>query len=281
MAERCYSEMLQPKQPGFVLVTDAYKKYSLMKYGISHFYQFKPEQNMMNGIPDACVDILFCRNGSKLESKVAGTPLEKIEVETMSRCNYFGVRFLPGNNPVGKHVKIEELVGKEINYDGLFDSVSERDEFFEKIWSADHFEQQIKVFLNYYLKYYNADHYEGYSLSRLLRSEIIRSGGNVRLNELSQKTGYSLRYLNKVISEEFGMAPKELMRIIRFQMAIDGMTRNMNQGNMTTAGMDAGYYDQSHFIKDFKEFTDYTPKKYISSLRQNCYKEKLKVITIV
>jgi AraC-like DNA-binding protein len=278
MTNRSYVELLHPKQPGFVLVTNAYKKYSLMRYGISHFYQFEAVHDMMSGIPDACVDIIFCSNGNKLETKVAGTPLEKIDVETMNRCDHFGVRFLPGYNPVGRHVKLEELVGKEIRYDELFDSISERDEFFEKIWSAKTFEQKIKVFLSYYIKIYDEDKYESYSLGCFLRKEIMQSGGNIKLNDLSEKTGYSLRYLNQVISEEFGMPPKELIRIIRFQKAIDGMTQNINTSDLTTTGLEAGYYDQSHFIKDFKEFTEFTPRKYINSLQQNCYLDKLQVI---
>ncbi|RKD34959.1 hypothetical protein [Lacrimispora algidixylanolytica] len=59
MKERNRTQMLHPKQPGFVLVTGAYKKYSLIQYGISHFYQFEAECDFMTAISDACVDILF------------------------------------------------------------------------------------------------------------------------------------------------------------------------------------------------------------------------------
>lgn len=281
MTGKTYTEMLHPKQPGFVLVTTAYKKYNLMKYGISHFYQFHPEDKVMCGIPDACVDILFCKNGSKLETRIAGTLLEKTDVETLSSCSHFGIRFLPGFNPVGNILKMQELVGCEHVLDEMFASVAEREQLFEKIWTEDAFERKINAFLEYYLKHYDREKYESYNLASFLRKEIIQSGGNLKLNDLQIKTGYSLRYLNKVINDEFGVSPKELMRIIRFQKAIDGLTSNMQNMDMTDTALDAGYYDQSHFIKDFKEFTDHTPKKYINSLKQNCYKEKLQVIQVV
>ncbi len=274
-------ELLHPKQPGFVLVTGAYKKYNVMQYGISHFYQFEAENSLMTGIPDACVDILFCSNGSRLESRVAGTLLAKTDVETASRCKHFGVRFLPGFNPVGKHRKMSELVAREEKYDDMFDAISEQEELFEKLWQEESFERKVKIFTNFYLKHYDAERYETYNLQSLLRQEIVASGGNIKLKELQEKTGYSLRYLNKVITDEFGMAPKELMRIIRFQNAIDELTKSMSKTGMTRAALDTGYYDQSHFIKDFKEFTNHTPTKYMNGLMQNSYREKLQVITEV
>jgi AraC-like DNA-binding protein len=35
-----------------------------------------------------------------------------------------------------------------------------------------------------------------------------------------------------------------------------------NESNMTRLGLEAGYFDQSHFIKDFKSFTGVTPEQY-------------------
>ncbi len=281
MKERNDAQMLHPKQPGFVLVTGAYKKYSLMQYGISHFYQFEAECDFMTAIPDACVDILFCNSGSRLETRIAGTLLSQTEVETAGRCRHFGVRFLPGFNPVIKHRKMSELVGQEQDYKDMFDTISEREELFETLEKEESFEFRIKVFLQFYKKHYEAQQYEAYSLKSFLRQEIMATGGNMKLNELQDKTGYSLRYLNKVITEEFGMGPKELLRIIRFQNAIDELTKTVSKPDMTRAALDTGYYDQSHFIKDFKEFTNHTPTKYLNSLMTNSYKEKLKVITAV
>lgn len=278
MKERNHVGMLHPKQPGFVLVTGAYKKYSLMDYGISHFYQFDAECDFMTAIPDACVDILFYNTDTRLESRVAGTLLTKSEVETAGKCRHFGVRFLPGVNPVLKHRKMSELVSKEQSYEDMFDSNSERDQLFEALWKEESFEKRIKTFLLFYRKNYETQQ-EAYSLKSYLRKEIMASAGNLKLNELQEKTGYSLRYLNKVITEEFGMGPKELLRIIRFQNAIDELTKTVNRPDMTRAALDTGYYDQSHFIKDFKEFTSHTPSKYLNSLVTNSYQEKLKVIT--
>lgn len=281
MDENSGMDFFHPKQPGFVLVTAEYKKYSCMQYGISHFYQFQADSNTMVGIPDACVDILFCSNGSRLESRVAGTLLAKTDVVTASNCRHFGMRFLPGFNPVGKHVKMKELVGREETYDSMFDTVHQREELFEKLCLEESFETKVRIFLDFYLKHCDTVRHETYSLQSYLHREIINSGGSVKLKDLQEKTGYSLRYLNKVIIEQFGMAPKELFRIIRFQNAIDELTKGMNQKAMTRAAMETGYYDQSHFIKDFKAFTSYTPTKYLSSLEQNHYKEKLQVITHV
>lgn len=51
-----------PKQPYFVMATTQYYKSLVMKYGISHFYNFivdEKSENHLLAIPDGCVDILF------------------------------------------------------------------------------------------------------------------------------------------------------------------------------------------------------------------------------
>jgi AraC-like DNA-binding protein len=42
--------------------------------------------------------------------------------------------------------------------------------------------------------------------------------------------------------------------------------------------MDLGYYDQSHFVHDFKAFTGLTPKKYEALLRADAYDQKLQIL---
>jgi AraC-like DNA-binding protein len=63
------------------------------------------------------------------------------------------------------------------------------------------------------------------------------------------------------------MSPKQFSKISRLQAAL----KLIGQGafnNLTDLALEAGYYDQAHFIKDFREFTGVSPKQfYADSLK--------------
>jgi len=88
--------------------------------------------------------------------------------------------------------------------------------------------------------------------------EKIRiSKGRIPVNELERQTGYSSRWLNMKFLERAGISPKNLSAIIRFQEVYRALTSGRARG----FDLYDYYYDQSHFIKDFKRFTGMPPVK--------------------
>lgn len=270
---------LNPKQPEFVLATSDYSKKYLMKYNLAHFYQFTAETDKMGVIPDACVDILFWKKDGKMKTKIAGTFLEKGVTDTDLKCEYFGVRFLPGINPVNGIVKLGELVNNEENFEDMITSYEDKEVLLENMYFSNSFEDKIQVFMNYYVKQYDKQVEDNYSLKSVLRNEIIKSSGNLKLTDLSAYTGYSERYLNTKIHEDFGMNPKSLIRFIRFQKSVSNLISTIHSVNSTDTALESGYYDQSHFIKEFIKFSGLTPVGYIDNLLRNSYDKKLHVIS--
>lgn len=75
----------------------------------------------------------------------------------------------------------------------------------------------------------------------------------------SSRSGYSVRTINRWFTLEIGMSPKKLARVARFHSALSGLHGTLSARYY----LDAGYYDQAHFIKEFKEFTAMTPEHYL------------------
>ncbi len=269
---------LNPKQPEFVLCTSNYSKKYLMKYNLAHFYQFTAESDKMSVIPDACVDILFWKKDGKLHSKIAGTFLEKGTTETDIKCEYFGVRFMPGVNPVNGVVPLSDLVNNEEVFEDMISSHDEKEKLLEDMFFAKSFEDKINIFMNYYYRHFNTEAEDKNSMKYVLRNEILKSGGSLKLSDLSAFTGYTERYLNKKIHEEFGMNPKNLIRFIRFQKSVSNLIDTIHSVNCVDTALESGYFDQSHFIKDFKRFSGLTPKSYIDNLLLNAYDKKLHIV---
>ncbi|MFP5041299.1 DUF6597 domain-containing transcriptional factor [Parasediminibacterium sp. JCM 36343] len=85
-------------------------------------------------------------------------------------------------------------------------------------------------------------------------SKIISSKGKITIKELEKKTGYSSRWLHMKFTDKLGISPKNLSTIIRFKQYYNAVANNDELSFMKNDFYDF-YYDQSHFIKEFKRFT--------------------------
>jgi len=75
----------------------------------------------------------------------------------------------------------------------------------------------------------------------------------------SERSGFSVRTITRWFTDEIGMPPKRLARVARFHHALAGL----HGARSSRFYLDAGYYDQAHFIREFKEFTGMTPEAYL------------------
>lgn len=92
--------------------------------------------------------------------------------------------------------------------------------------------------------------------------EALRlSGGRVAVRELERRTGYSRRYLDILFSKHVGLAPKVLAGIFRFQTFYKKWALGAPFDSLKEELYDY-YYDQPHFIKEFKKMTGYAPQKF-------------------
>lgn len=92
-------------------------------------------------------------------------------------------------------------------------------------------------------------------------SLIKRSSGLVSLKEIELQTGYSKRYIDLLFKDHLGISPKTFSGIIRFQ-SFYHIWANTDNSKFYSQNMYDLYYDQAHFIKEFKRFTGHTPMKY-------------------
>ncbi|HYF83898.1 MAG TPA: helix-turn-helix domain-containing protein [Clostridia bacterium] len=90
---------------------------------------------------------------------------------------------------------------------------------------------------------------------------ICETSGSIRVSELASRLFISERSLRRLFRDCVGISPKTLCRITRLQSVMKNCMGD-KQLNFLMAAYDNGYFDQSHFIKDFREFCGYTPGQY-------------------
>lgn len=93
---------------------------------------------------------------------------------------------------------------------------------------------------------------------------ITHSRGLVTISELERKTGYSSRWLSEKFTAKVGVSPKNLASIVRFNQIYKQWAR-YGAPRFPRDEVYKYFYDQAHFIKDFKRFTGYSPLKFVKS----------------
>lgn len=88
--------------------------------------------------------------------------------------------------------------------------------------------------------------------------EMIRFHGNIPIEKVASMACLSLRQFERVSKERIGFSPKMFARLVRFSKAYR-LRENFPELTWTSIAYSCGYFDQMHFIRDFKEFTGITP----------------------
>jgi AraC-like DNA-binding protein len=91
---------------------------------------------------------------------------------------------------------------------------------------------------------------------------IIRQPDQISLARISQNVGYSQKHFIGMFKRQVGITPKAYLKIIRFQKAITEIEKR-SEVNWANISQDCGFYDQAHFINDFRSFSGFTPAEYL------------------
>ena len=93
-------------------------------------------------------------------------------------------------------------------------------------------------------------------------SSIIHRPSLQCLHQLSDEIGYSQKHFIHLFQQHIGVSPKQYLKIMRFQKAICAIENN-EFIPWSRIALESGYYDQAHFIQDFKYFSGFTPSEYM------------------
>ncbi|MBN1143007.1 MAG: AraC family transcriptional regulator, partial [Bacteroidales bacterium] len=94
--------------------------------------------------------------------------------------------------------------------------------------------------------------------------DLIRCGkGQITATSMADDLSLTTKSLERKFAHYLGKTTKQLVKLIRFQQVLQDFS-NHKHIHLTEIAYRNGYYDQSHFIRDFKTHTGYTPKEFIT-----------------
>ena len=100
----------------------------------------------------------------------------------------------------------------------------------------------------------------------LIGSRIISEKGRMTIRDLSREFKFSPRRLERAFRTETGLSPKALSRIVRFNHAKRLIEQNPSI-SLAELTHEAGFCDQSHFSKTFKEMFGITPGTFKAQMK--------------
>ncbi len=207
-------------------------------------------------VADGCIDIFFELNNTH-ENFVMGFCKKYTEFPLGDSFDYVGIRFLPTIFPQIFGINALELSNR---FEHLSQVVPKTSRFITTNVHASLTMDQIRVLLNnHFLKLlpkinFNWD-------SRLYNAiHIILTNYGVLNVETDLDTGISSRQLRRLFNYYIGTTAKTFSKVVQFQNILRAKpaSQSLKENKLF---YDVGYYDQSHFIKDFKNFYGVTPAK--------------------
>jgi AraC-like DNA-binding protein len=91
---------------------------------------------------------------------------------------------------------------------------------------------------------------------------LVTEGGTVPVGRLAEDVGWSRRHFSERFTREFGLAPKQAARVVRFGRAA-AMVRRLPPGGLAEVAQACGYFDQAHLTNEWRALAGCTPRTWI------------------
>ena len=168
-------------------------------------------------------------------------------------------------SPLGAHrllgcLPMRELSNRTIGLDALFGAEAER--LAARLHDAPGWDARFGIV-------------DGFIAERVARAgappagvahawrRLCESDGRMEIGALAREIGCSRKYLLSCFREHVGLAPKSVARVMRFERAVRLLGRAGADVRWSDLALGCGYYDQAHFIRDFRQFAGTTPGAFL------------------
>ena len=142
------------------------------------------------------------------------------------------------------------------------DLFPEVDELIEGVVASPNDAQRIAACSRFLLR--SLDHGRQNLCVRPALECIMRSRGQVSVEDLATLMGRSRRSLELAFQREVGTSPKMYCRITRFRSIVDAVSIDGPSADWVQLALDSGFFDQSHLIRDFRRFAGAAPTSFLA-----------------
>jgi AraC-like DNA-binding protein len=169
-----------------------------------------------------------------------------------------GIELTPNGVHRFTNFSASEIANKIFSFADIYGSVGRK--IIERLTNTISPTEKINILQNFLIEIVRLTHRHN-SIIDYTVSLIKSTSGLVAVKDIERKTGYSKRYLDILFKDHLGISPKTLASIVRFQTFYSAWA-NTDTDNFYKDNLFDLYFDQAHFIKEFKRYTGFSPKQY-------------------
>lgn len=189
---------------------------------------------------------------------VSGAYAGALDIDPMQHASMMGVHFRPGGAFPFFKATVGELANSHIALEDLWGRSAI--ELREKLRFAATCKKRFRILedsLTARLRCFSKHPAVSLALSMFGPAGI---GDSVRT--VAERVGLSQRRFIQVFTAQVGLTPKLFCRVLRFRHAQKFLHQSATL-NWSQAALSCGYYDQSHLIHDYREFSGLSPTDYL------------------
>ncbi len=247
---------------------------SIVKFYWTLEVPFDPKNQKQKIVPDGCIEMTF-NLGDKIKrytsetefifnpnAMLMGQRTKSYYIEPVGNVDTIAICIYPHGFANFVNIPLENLVDQETPIEDLFNKI-QANELEQNIIKATNSIDRIEIIETFLLNKLS----EETTIENIVKTTVetlITSKGSTPINVILKDNLSKRRQLERHFKKQIGISPKQLSKVIRLQATLQ-MLISQNSETLTEIAYESEYFDQNHFIKDFKEFVGVTPKEFLGN----------------
>ncbi len=159
-------------------------------------------------------------------------------------------------------IRLEQNINTDFTFD-LPDSLKGK---LGKLMEIQEHETAVRELQNFFLEKYLTANFDKQTVNGAAQV-LYRERGECRIEDLARMCFTTQRTLERNFNDKLGVSPKSYASNVRFDKAKKALTHDPFI-DLTELAQESGYYDQAHFIKDFKTYCGCTPSEFAEGIKR-------------
>lgn len=246
-----------------------------LKEYVKCYYIYESETNVAFEdivFPSGCIEIIFNLGTGKWQTAVGdafvttppvelwGQIIRPLPIKSVGKNTMLGIRFFPHAAAYFLNDKVDLFNNQVIDLSNISDKAVNI--LYSRLLETTTWNKRIELIEKLLLDRLS---FSQRKLSKVavvssIMNEISQDDFFDNIENVASRYGITSRYVQKLFLQYTGLTPKLYSKINRFQNSLRLITQK--EVSLTSIAYDCGYFDQSHFIREFKSFTGSTPSAY-------------------
>ena len=247
---------------------------SIVKFYWTLEVPFDPNNQKQKIVPDGCIEMTF-NFGNPIKRFVSGKDFvfqskamlmgqrtQTFEILPAGHVDTFAICFYPIGFANFVDLSLDKWLDQEVPLSEVFEA-GEAYVLEQQIMQAASTQERIVHIEGFLLRKLK----EHDTISHIVRSTVdslLQSNGSAPIHTLVKEEGGQRRQLERHFKKQIGISPKQLGKAIRLQTTLHLLLNKKNE-TLTDIAYESEYFDQNHFIKDFKDLMGLSPKEFLNS----------------